>query len=48
MQFIPVGEQAALRTAVKDRLIAFQKSNSLSQTGVADTATIAMAKKKFP
>jgi hypothetical protein len=47
VQFIPVSQQAALRTAVKDRLIAFQKANNLAQTGDADAATIAMAKKKF-
>lgn len=47
VQFIPVKEQAALRTAVKERLIAFQKANGLPQTGEADAATIAMAKRKF-
>jgi Putative peptidoglycan binding domain len=48
VQFIPVSEQATLRTTVKNTLIAFQKANGLSQSGEADAATIAMAKKKFP
>jgi len=47
VQFIPVSGQAALRAAVKDKLIAFQKANGLPQTGDTDAATIAMAKKKF-
>jgi Putative peptidoglycan binding domain len=48
VQFIPVEQQAALRKAVKDRLIAFQKANDLPQTGDVDAATIKAAKKAFP
>lgn len=48
VQFIAVEEQAALRNAVKERLVAFQKANDLAQTGEVDAATIAAAKKKFP
>jgi Putative peptidoglycan binding domain len=47
VQFLPVGEQATLRTTVKNTLIAFQAANGLPQTGEANAATIAMAKKKF-
>jgi hypothetical protein len=47
VQYISVSDQAALRAAVKDKLIAFQKANNLPQTGDTDSATIAMAKTKF-
>jgi Putative peptidoglycan binding domain len=47
VQYIPVSEQAQLRVTVKNKLKEFQKANNLAQTGKADAATIAAAKKKF-
>ncbi len=47
VQFIPVSEQMSLRAAVKKAVKAFQAANGLIQTGEANAATIAMAKKKF-
>src|SRR5262249_32370475 len=47
VQFVAVDEQAALRKAVKDRLVAFQKAHDLPQTGEPDAATIKAAKKEF-
>ncbi len=47
VQFIPVKEQQALRNAVREKLIQFQRQHDLAQTGLDDTATIAKAREIF-
>ena len=47
VQFIPVSDQAQLRKDVVNKILAFQKTNNLPQTGEPDKATITKAKQIF-
>lgn len=47
VQFIPVGDQQALRDTVSAAITKFQKDNGLTQTGEANAETIAKAKQVF-
>jgi len=48
VQYIPVGEQQALRAAVTGRIATFQKESGLPVTSEPDGATITEATNQFP